>query len=93
VDQIRDFVNHFPLQHLQFFQIEAPSERQQNYLIGPHEFALAWSALGSSRCCWLPLKTARKSGHAGKQRLLSVLVAALILIIGALALLAMIFRE
>ena len=29
-----------------FFQIEAPSEKQQNYLIGPREFALALVSIG-----------------------------------------------
>ena len=29
-----------------FFQIEAPSEKQQNYLIGPREFAIALVSIG-----------------------------------------------
>ena len=81
-----------------FFQIEAPSEKQQNYLIGPREFALALVSIGLISLLLATLENRqniRRLGaqHAGKQRSLSVLVAALIAILGFLALLAMIFRE
>ncbi|MGA8567441.1 MAG: DUF202 domain-containing protein [Candidatus Binataceae bacterium] len=81
-----------------FFQIEAPSEKQQNYLIGPREFALALVSIGLISLLLATLENRqniRRLGaqHAGKQRSLSVLVAALIAILGLLALLAMIFRE
>jgi len=81
-----------------FFQIEAPSGRQRNYLIGPREFALMLVSIGLAS---LPLaileyrQSIRALGaqYAGKRRSLAVVVAALISIVGVLALLAMIFRE
>jgi len=81
-----------------FFQIEAPSERQQNYLIGPRGFALALVSIGLFSLLLATLENRQKiqtfgAQYAGKQRSLSVLVAALISILGVLALLAMIFRE
>ncbi len=81
-----------------FFQIGAPSEKQQNYLIGPREFALALVSVGLISLLLATLENRQNirtlgAQHAGKQRSLSVLVAALIAILGFLALLAMIFRE
>ena len=81
-----------------FFQIEAPSERQQNYLIGPRGFALALVSIGLFSLLLATLENRQKiqtlgAQYAGKQRSLSVLVAALISLLGVLALLAMIFRE
>ena len=81
-----------------FFQIEAPSERQQNYLIGPREFAIALVCIGLLSLVLATLENRQNirtlgAQYAGKQRSLSVLVAALISILGVLALLAMIFRE
>ena len=72
-----------------FFQIEAPSEKQQNYLIGPREFALALVSIGLISLLLATLENRqniRRLGaqHAGKQRSLSVLVAALIAILGFL---------
>jgi putative membrane protein len=80
-----------------FFQIEAPSERQQNYLIGPRECAIALVCIGLLSLV-LTLENRQNirtlgAQYASKQRSLSVLVAALISILGVLALLAMIFRE
>ncbi|MFZ1120669.1 MAG: DUF202 domain-containing protein [Candidatus Binataceae bacterium] len=81
-----------------FFQIEAPSEKQRNYLIGPREFAIALVCIGLLSLALATLENRQKiqalgAQYAGKQRSLSVLVAALISILGVLALLAMIFRE
>ncbi len=81
-----------------FFQIEAPSEKQRNYLIGPREFAIALVCIGLLSLVLATLENRQNiralgAQYAGKQRSLSVLVAALISILGVLALLAMIFRE
>ncbi len=81
-----------------FFQIEAPNEKQRNYLIGPREFAIALVCIGLLSLVLATLENRQNirelgAQYAGKQRSLSVLVAALISILGVLALLAMIFRE
>ena len=81
-----------------FFQIEAPGERQQNYLIGAREFAIALVCIGLFSLVLATLENRQNiralgAQYAGKQRSLSVLVAALISILGVVALLAMIFRE
>jgi putative membrane protein len=81
-----------------FFQIEAPSEKQRIYLIGPREFAIALVCIGLLSLVLATLENRQNirelgAEYAGKQRSLSVLVAALISIFGVLALLAMIFRE
>ena len=81
-----------------FFQIEAPNRPQQNRLIGPREFALALVSIGLFSLVLATLENRQKiraldAQYAGKRRSLSVLVAALISILGVLALLAMIFRE
>ena len=81
-----------------FFQIEAPSEKQQSYLIGPREFALALVCIGLFSLLLATIENRQNiralgAQYAGKQRSLSVLVAALISILGVFALLAMIFRE
>ena len=81
-----------------FFQIEAPSEKQQNYLIGPREFALALVSIGLFSLLLATIENRRNiralgAQYAGKRRSLAVLVAALISILGVFALLAMIFRE
>ena len=81
-----------------FFQIETPGAGQQNLLIGPREFAFMLVSIGLVS---LPLaileyrQSIRALGaqYAGKRRSLAVVVAALISIVGVLALLAMIFRE
>ncbi len=81
-----------------FFQIEAPGAAQQNHLIGPREFAFMLVSIGVVS---LPLaileyrQSIRALGaqYAVKRRSLAVLVAALISILGLLALLAVIFRE
>jgi len=81
-----------------FFQIEAPSERQQNYLIGPREFALALVSIGLFS---LLLATVEHSQsvralavqYGTKRRSLAGVVAVLISILGIFALLAMVFRQ
>ena len=70
-----------------FFQIEAPSEKQRNYLIGPREFAIALVSIGLFSLVLATLENRQNiralgAQYAGKQRSLSVLVAALISILG-----------
>ena len=81
-----------------FFQIEAPSHKQQNRLIGPREFAFMLVSIGLFSLILATLEHRQNihtlgARYAGKQRSLAVLVAALISILGILALLAMIFRQ
>ena len=81
-----------------FFQIEAPNNPQQNRLIGPREFALMLVGIGLISLVLATLEhrqniRALGAQYAGKRRSLAVLVAALISILGVLALLAMIFRQ
>ncbi len=81
-----------------FFQIEAPSEKQQNYLIGPRGFSLILVSIGLVSLVFATLEyrgsiQALGVQYAGKRRSLAVVVAAMISILGVLALLAMVFRE
>ena len=81
-----------------FFQIEAPGHEQQNRLIGPREFAFMLVSIGLISLLLATLEhrqniRALGAQYAGKRRSLAVLVAALISILGILALVAMIFRE
>jgi putative membrane protein len=81
-----------------FFQIEAPPGRQRNYLIGPREFAIALVCIGLLSLVLATLENRQNiralgAQYSGKRRSTSVMVAALIAILGVLAPLAMIFRE
>jgi putative membrane protein len=81
-----------------FFQIEAPNHERQNRLIGPRDFALILVSIGLLSLILATLEhrqnlRALGAQYAGKQRSLAVLVAALISILGILALVAMIFRQ
>jgi inner membrane protein YidH len=81
-----------------FFQIEAPNHPQRNRLIGPREFALILVSIGVLSLLLATLEhrqniRALGAQYAGKRRSLALLVAALISILGVLALLSMIFRE
>jgi len=81
-----------------FFQIEAPSPEQQNRLIGPREFAFMLVGIGLVSLVLATLEhrqniRALSGQYNGKRRSLTLLVAALISILGILALVAMIFRE
>ena len=81
-----------------FFQLEGLERSQQSRLIGPREFALMLVSIGLIS---LVLATIEHREHirelgaqyAGRQRSLAVAVAALISILGIIALLAMIFRQ
>jgi putative membrane protein len=81
-----------------FFQIEAPPSAQQNYLIGPREFALALVSIGLFSLLLATVEhsqavRALRVQYGTKRRSLAGVVAVLISILGIFALLAMIFRE
>jgi putative membrane protein len=81
-----------------FFQLEAQGSGRRNRLIGPREFAFMLVSLGLISLLLATLEyrqniRALGAQYAGKQRSLTVVVAALISIRGIVALLAMIFRQ
>jgi putative membrane protein len=81
-----------------FFQLEAPNRERQNRLIEPRDFALILVSIGILSLILATLEhrqnlRALGAQDAGKQRSLAVLVAALISILGIVALVAMIFRQ
>jgi putative membrane protein len=81
-----------------FFQIEAQTRERQNRLIGPRDFALILVSIGLFSLILATLEhrqnlRALGAEYAGKQRSLAVLVAAMISVLGILALVAMIFRQ
>ena len=81
-----------------FFQIEAPAGGQRNRLIGPRGFAFILVSIGLFSLILATLEHRQNirtlgARYAGRQRSLAVLVAALISILGVLALVAIIFRQ
>ena len=81
-----------------FFQLDGLDRKQPNRLIGPREFAFMLVSIGLISLVLATIENRRNiralgAQHAVKQRSLAVLVAALISILGILALLAMIFRQ
>ena len=81
-----------------FFQLEVPRERQQYHLIGPREFALALVSIGLFSLLLATFENrhnirALGRQYAGRQRSLAVIVAALVSLLGILALVLMIFRQ
>jgi inner membrane protein YidH len=81
-----------------FFQLDESRLEHQNRLIGPREFAFMMVSIGLVSLLLATLEhreNIRTLGaqYAGKKRSLAVLVAALISILGILALVAMIFRQ
>jgi putative membrane protein len=81
-----------------FFQIEAPDRGRQNRLIGPRQFAFILVSIGLFSLILATLEHRQNirtlgARYAGKQRSLAVLVAALISILGILALVVIIFRQ
>jgi putative membrane protein len=81
-----------------FFQIEAPPPGRQNRLIGPRGFAFILVSIGLFSLILATIEhrqNIRTLGerYSGKLRSLAVLVAALISILGVLALVAIIFRQ
>jgi putative membrane protein len=81
-----------------FFQIEVPSGRQHDRIIGPREFAFMLVSIGLISLILATfeyrqnIRTLRVQ-YADKHRSLAVIVAALMSMLGLLALLAMIFRQ
>ncbi len=81
-----------------FFQIEAPPPGHQNRLIGPRGFAFILVSIGLFSLILATLEHRQNirtlgAQYAGKRRSLAVLVAALISILGILALVVIIFRQ
>jgi inner membrane protein YidH len=81
-----------------FFQLEAPAGRLANRLIGPREFALMLVSIGLVSLILATLEYRRNIRILGAQygsspRSLAVVMAALISILGIVALIAMIFRQ
>jgi putative membrane protein len=80
------------------FQLEGLGRAQQGRLIGPREFAFVLVSIGLISLLLATIEHRQNIGalgaqYAGKQRSLAVLVAALVSVLGILALLAMIFRQ
>ena len=81
-----------------FFQLEVPSGRAENRLIGPREFALVLVSIGLLSLLLATIEhrqNIRELGaqYASNRRSLAVLAAALIAVLGIVALIAMIFRQ
>jgi putative membrane protein len=81
-----------------FFQIEAPAGGQRNRLIGPREFALILVSIGLVSLILATLEYRRNirilgAQYGGSRRSLAVVMAALISILGIVALIAMILRQ
>ena len=78
--------------------LEAPSGRAENRLIGPREFAVALVVIGLVALVLATLEYRQNikmlgPQYSGSPRSLAVVVAALISGLGILALIAMIFRQ
>lgn len=81
-----------------FFQIEAPARGTTQHLVGPREFAFALVAIGLISLVLATLEfrqniRALDAEYGGKPRSLAVVMAALISLLGILALIVMIFRQ
>jgi putative membrane protein len=81
-----------------FFQVEVPAREQGHRLVGPRGFAFILVSIGLFSLILATLEHRQNirtlgARYAGKQRSLAVLVAALISILGILALVAIIFRQ
>jgi putative membrane protein len=81
-----------------FFQIEVPTSGQKNRLIGPREFALMLVSIGLVSLILATLEYRQSirilgAQYGGSPRSLAVVMAALISILGIVALIAMIFRQ
>jgi putative membrane protein len=81
-----------------FFQIEAPPAGRPNRVIGPRGFAFILVSIGLFSLILATLEyrqniRALGAQYAGKRRSLAALVAALISILGMLALVLIIFRQ
>jgi len=98
VDYDGDIIDYLRFSVYKFFQLEVPSSRAENRLIGPREFALMLVSIGLGSLLLATiehLQNIRAIGakYAGNQRSLAGLLPALISVLGIVALLAMIFRQ
>ena len=81
-----------------FFQIEVPPPGRQNRVIGPHGFALILVSIGLFSLILATLEYRQNiqmlgAEFAGQRRSLAVMVAALISLLGILALVVIAFRQ
>lgn len=81
-----------------FFQIETPERALHNRLIGPREFAFMLVSIGLFSLVLATLEYRHNlhelgAEYAGQQRSLAVIVAALLSLLGIVALVLMIFRQ
>ena len=81
-----------------FFQIEAPPPGRPNRLIGPRGFAFILVSIGLFSLVLATLEYRQDirglgAEYVGRRRSLAVLVAALISILGVLALIVILFRQ
>jgi putative membrane protein len=81
-----------------FFQLEAESSVRQNRVIGPRQFALVLVSIGLISLLLATIEHRRNiralsAQYSGHRWSLAVVVAALISILGILALVAIIFRQ
>ena len=81
-----------------FFQLDSLAEKHKDRLIGPREFAFALVSIGLFSLLLATLENRQNiralgAQYAGRQRSLAVIVAALVSLLGILALVAMIFRQ
>jgi inner membrane protein YidH len=81
-----------------FFQLEGLTRARPNQVIGSRQFALILVSIGLISLLLATLEHRRNiralgAEYVGEQRSLAVLVAALISILGIIALVAMIFRQ
>jgi putative membrane protein len=81
-----------------FFQLEAPARQLQNHLIGPRQFALALVSIGLLSLVIATIEyhhniQTLQAPRVENQRSLAVIVAALISLLGILALAAMVIRR
>ncbi len=81
-----------------FFQMDAPTQAEPKRLIGPREFAFILVSIGLLSLVLATLQHRQSirvlgAQYAGQPSSLALLVAALISILGILALVAMVFRQ
>ena len=81
-----------------FFQLEAPASARHNRLIGPRQFALVLVSLGLISLLLATVEHRRNiraldAQYSSNQPSLAIMLAALISLLGILALFAMIFRQ
>jgi putative membrane protein len=81
-----------------FFQLEAPLRQERSHLIGPRQFALMLVSIGLFSLLIATLEyrwdiRALRTEYPNDRRSLAVIVAALIALLGFIALFGMIFRQ